>query len=132
MPRVMFTLANVGVYSFSSTTVKPTAHYEFDLTEFRDPMNKDMFNGATDGRDVLVQNWVKDDHRFKALLAECELIAHDQKVNHGGRWLTLAFRDFHGRWKSPAVAELVADKLAEEGFNVSVYHDALGGPTKVT
>jgi len=43
MPRVTFTLANVGVYSFSSTTVKPTAHYEFDLTEFRDSHNADRW-----------------------------------------------------------------------------------------
>lgn len=122
MSLVPFKDANVGVFSFDSTTTKPLPHYEFDLSVFRDPMNRKEFKECKNGSDFKILTWIREDVRFKALLNECITLAHDARENQGKRWITLCFRDHHGRWKSRAVATLIAMELSILGHSVCLSH----------
>lgn len=123
MPRVEISKASIGIYSFNHVTQSPIPHYEFDLNTFRDPMgNRTLLDDCKDGRAPRVQEWIKADPRYVAIMDSVTHLVKDH-VDHGkSGWLSIAFRDYHGLWKSRAIAELVADELGKSGYNVGVLH----------
>ena len=125
----------IGVYSFGSKgPATPKSQFEFDVSKFRDPAGQKQFKGGC-GVDPDVRAWVGEDDRVPAIIANCLLLAEDliraKPSTTGARteapadWLSFSFRDFHGRWASPAVAELVADALSRAGYVVAVKHFGL-------
>ena len=122
---------HIGVYSFGTAAAKglPAAQFEFDVSKFRDPVGQKQFNKAY-GTNPDVREWVCRDRRMPAVVDLCLMLAEDllkprkkgnseESISH---WLSLGFRDFHGKWIAPAVAEEVADKLSSEGYVVYVVH----------
>lgn len=143
MPRVKFTDtasndgSKIGVYSFGDKVGGgPAAQFEFDVTKLRDPAGQKQFSGMN-GTNPAVRAWVSADKRVEAILNQCLILADDlikpkQRETSGvirydpvSTWLSFAFRDYHGKWASPAIAELVADALDKEGYQVYVIHHSL-------
>lgn len=122
MPRVMIGKASIAVYAFPACAQGPMTHYEFDLSDFRDPLgNKNLMSQCKHGSDDKVKVWIKTDPRYPTILNQCIILAKDSE-KRGIKWLTLGFKDYHGIWKSGAVAELIGDELGELGFDVAVIH----------
>ena len=122
MPRVNMGQAQIWIYSFNAHVKSPLPHYEFNLDSFRDPMgNKNLISRCKDGTNQLVKDWIKLDPRFSTILNQCIIITKDLERSEL-KWLSLGFRDYHGIWKSCAVAELVGDELSSLGYNVGVSH----------
>ena len=121
----------IGVYSFGARFKEiPKAQFEFDVSKLRDPQGQKQFAGAA-GWDPAVRDWVKADPRIAGIINDCRLWAEDllKERPQGGTnpsaiscWTSFSFRDFHGKWAAPAVAELVADALSKDGWRVSVHH----------
>lgn len=124
----------IGVYSYGYGTKQeaPQAQFEFDVSGFRDPVGQKQFNKAL-GTFPDVRDWVCEDRRVPAILDTCQLLAEDLlKPRPKGNtteamsvWVSFSFKDFHGKWISPAIAEAVANKLSETGYIVYVHHHAL-------
>lgn len=124
----------IGVYSYGSKGIKGeiSAQFEFDVTQFRDPSGQKQFKGAK-GSDPDVRDWVCQDRRLPAILDMCILLAEDllKPRKHGGteevisHWLSLAFKDHHGKWIAPAIAEAVANRLSDANYRVLVVHHDL-------
>lgn len=122
---------NIGIYSFGpATNGQVNGQFEFDVTYFRDPQGQKQFQGK-DGLDKDVIAWIRADRRIPILIKECSLLADDLLSPKGedkkkiSTWVSFCFRDPHGKWISPAVAEIIADTLSDAGFNVIVSHQAL-------
>lgn len=117
--------ATVGIYSYARGATHLEPQFEFDLEKFRDPIgSKQLKAVATDGTHEEVKKWIMSDPRMVGIIDQCKLLAEDH-IRHGGfKWLSIGFTDYHGRWISRAVAEIVADSLAGQ-FEVGVFH----GPT---
>ena len=125
MARVDLSAAEVGIYSLSSKNLSPLPTYEFDVNRFRDPIgNRNLTSKCVDGRDGEVKKWIRTDPRFLPILETILLLCEDQ-VRHGEKkWISFGFRDHHGKWISRALAELVADELANVNYSVGVLHAA--------
>lgn len=131
----------IGIYSFGLNTVKqPSAQFEFDVSKFRDPVGQKQFNRAL-GTCPDVRDWVGQDKRVAGVIQMCQLLAEDLVRPHkkaDGKeeaisgWLSISFKDHHGKWISPAIAELVANQLDADGFSVIVLHHEIVGSSKVT
>jgi RNase adaptor protein for sRNA GlmZ degradation len=123
----------IGIYSFGENCdKKPQAQFEFDVSKFRDPVGQKQFNKAV-GTQADVRDWVGQDKRVPALVQQCRILAEDLIRPHKkdgkdeqiSAWLSLSFKDHHGKWISPAIAELVANQLDLDGFKVVVCHHNL-------
>ena len=125
---------NVGVYSFGrlpgAETGGPAAQFEFDVSAFRDPAGQKQFIGLY-GIAPGVRDWVCEDRRMPAILDQCLMLAEDlirphkkgESTEQLSHWLSISFRDHHGRWIAPAIAEAVANKLSDAGFIVVAIHN---------
>ena len=124
MSRTTLAKAVVGIVTYSSQTKSPmVVTYTFDLTDFRDPMgSKELMNKCKDGQDVRVREWIKVDPRMSVIMSEIVHLVKDRVDHGGGKWITFGFRDHHGRWKSRAVGEIVAETLSELGYEVGIVH----------
>ena len=133
------TKPSIGVYSYPTKGLSGvTAQFEFDVSGFRDPAGQKQFKGRTklseagslvplNGVDSEVYEWVAKDPRIPAIIGDCRILAEDQiRPKADGKalsvWLSLSFKDYHGIWIAPAVAELVANALSDDGFNIVVHH----------
>lgn len=110
--RVSLHDASIALYTYGKHTKNaPIPSFEFDLMEFRDPMPH--FKETT-GADPKVQEWLRDDKKVLAIIHQCRLLADEYiSIGHGG-WLSIGFRDYHEKWISRGVAELVANSLAPD------------------
>jgi len=127
----------IGVYSLglksNKGNAKQFAQFEFDVTKFRDPTGQKQFKGKS-GLDKEVQAWVREDARVESVVKDCLLLADDlvtvRVKTEGSKtestaasgWLSFAFRDHHGLWAAPAIAEIVARALSEKGYVVVIMH----------
>ena len=130
---------DIGIYSYGSKSKsgKPKAQFEVDVSKFRDPQGQKQFSGM-DGTNPLVRDWVKEDPRLETVVQQARILADDliksKPVNDGTKtelksvssWLSISFADIHGKWASPAVAELVANALEADGYKVYVKHFGIG------
>ena len=128
----------IGVYSMGSVngSDRQFSQFQFDVNKLRDPCGQKQFYGMT-GRNVEVQTWLKVDERVAAITRECLLLADDlvkpkpredgtrTEVRPASTWLSFAFRDFHGKWIAPAMAEIVAHELSDAGYTVALFHREL-------
>lgn len=126
------TRPEVGVYSAGKEIgeSKIAGQFEYDVTSFRDPTGQKQFAGLN-GTYPQVRDWVSEDRRMAVLISECMLLADDmleekniegQKPKAASTWLSFSFRDYHGKWVAPAVAEAIANALSDAGYNVFVHH----------
>lgn len=120
----------IGLASFSFNQLQTTAmkyRYVINVNSLRDPIGqKDLRDSCADGRDPKVLAWIKSDLRIPAILQAVEMIGEgDIKADHES-FIGIAFADFHGKWISTAVVELVAARLIEKGFNVAIDHHRVG------
>lgn len=116
--------AQVYITSRSSQSQEAPVGFEINLDQFRDPMgNKYLLANCRNGKDQLVRDWLKGDPRYKSILTACKILVadHFKPLAPGSGWLTITFRDYHGKWKSMGMAELVADELSPM-INVTVHH----------
>ena len=119
---------NVGVYSYPTKKSPNSAgQFEFDVSNFRDPAGQKQFSQAPNGLAKEVVEWVRQDRRVPIIVKDCILLAEDLvRLRPDGRstcgWLSFGFKDYHGKWIAPAVAEAVAESLSEAGFNVATHH----------
>lgn len=106
------------------TTYHP--QFDFNVSKFRDPQgNAKLMKLYHDGQHVEVKEWIKIDPRMQGIIDATLLIAYD-RLKHGiQKFLSIGFRDFHAKWISRAVAEIVADALSDAGFSVGVIHESL-------
>lgn len=122
MPMTDIHSAELGIYSMSGDTRNPIANIEFDLNQFRDPLgNLSLRKSCADGKDPDVQDWIKEDPRYLPLLNQCIILVKDHYYN-GGAWMSIGFRDHHGKWISRAVATMIANELASLGYKVGLLH----------
>ena len=146
MPRVSSDskdpAATIGIHSFGEKAggTIPKVQFEFDVTKFRDPGGQKQFS-KFNGTTAAVRDWVGEDERAAAIISTCLLLADDQiklkarndgtvtRIESASQWLSISFRDFHGKWVAPAIAELVANALVKEGYPVTVIHHNLMGET---
>lgn len=125
--RVVLALADIGLYAVGTSKTSPNLnfHYQFDCSQFRDPIGQRNLRGM-DGKDAKVQAFIMEDPRLRTILSMVKLIAADCGAltddNRGGKWTTIAFTDHHGRYISAAVAELVAKELDALGVRVGIQH----------
>ena len=124
----------IGVYSFGAKGGKsPVTQFECDVTEWRDPAGQKQFK-KVNGTHPDVRGWMKEDKRVQAVINHCLLLADDlvkpksrevgetTQVEALSGWLSFSFKDHHGKWAAPAVAELVARALSNAGYFVGVRH----------
>lgn len=124
--RTISETAEVVIYSMRTVSNKFSPMFSFDVGKFRDPMgNTRLTSLYHDGQPVAVRDWIKEDPRMNGILEAVTMIATDRIKNSGRKFLSFAFRDYHARWISRAIAEVVADKLGDEGFSVGVVHESL-------
>lgn len=118
--------AEIIIYSMRTVSHSYSPQFSFDVGKFRDPMgNSKLTSVYNDGQHVAVRDWIKEDPRMPGILDMCSLIANDRITHAKRRFMSIAFRDYHAKWISRAVAEVVADKLSEEGYSVGVVHESL-------
>ena len=114
----------------SRTARNVMCQYSIDLTHMRDPIGQVILIATCkDGTDKRVQEWIRIDPRIGGILHIAEMIVHDIFSNQKASWTSLGLSDFHGRWISPAIGEIIADELMKGCFKVCVQHLDLGGPT---
>ena len=129
--------ADIGIYSFGEKgNVFPRVQFEWDCRSLRDPTGQKQFAALTGAHDS-VKSWVKEDERVATIISCCRLIANDlikpkartttgtTEIVQISKWLSFSFKDFHGKWSAPAMAELVADALDLDGYKVTVVHYGL-------
>lgn len=83
---------------------------------------------ALDGRDVRVQNYVKGDDRFDEFFSRIRdllLFTLPAHLEEGKSHLAIGFGCTGGQHRSVTLAELMADSLAEAGWQVSKRHREL-------
>lgn len=122
MPRMERHDANIGLYAFSSKSVLQYSQYEVDMNKFRDPIHKFR---TLDGRNKEVQEWIKADKRMEMITRVIDLLIADQLGDQKSQWISIGFRDYHGRWISAAVVELLSEYLSDKGFKVFTLHQWL-------
>jgi len=119
--------AQVVIYSHGSRLPNgPSSEpaYKFDVSQFRDPMGQKSFK-ALDGRNKTVQEWLWEDPKVGAIVETCLLLTVTLIDVNKETWFSVLFEELHGQWISPAVAEIVAKRLEECNFKVSVVHYGL-------
>ena len=126
---------NIGIYSYPKERSgnQINGQFVFDVSTFRDPSGQALFTGLN-GLDKSVISWVGQDRRVPIIVKDCKLLANDLiRPKPDGKsicyWLSIAFTDHHGKWISVSVAEIVADALSSDGFNVAIYHVGLKDKT---
>lgn len=126
MSKVEPALAQILIYSLNKDSIKSGMELDVSVSNFRDPLgHKTLTSQYKDGRAMAVRDWIKVDPRVQGLSDSIKLYVYD-KIIHGKQdKLVIGFRDHHGKWVSPAVAEIVGDMLDGLGFSVGVWHDRL-------
>lgn len=76
-----------------------------------------------DGRDPVIQDYVKADKRFPIML---DLALREANTRYQGLGPQIAFGCYGGRHRSAAMAEVTAGILRAAGNTVEVEHRALG------
>ena len=99
-----------------------TLQYTFDVNHLRDPIGHKAFTGK-DGRWLVVRNWIASDRRVGSIRDEVKRICWDHVKIAKGRWISVAFEDYHGKWISAALVEIIAQDLLVEGYKVATIHD---------
>jgi RNase adaptor protein for sRNA GlmZ degradation len=94
-------------------------HWRFDCSNFRDPIGQAHLRNL-DGRDAKVQAFLMEDPRFKAIVHAARMIAEEKAA-----WTAIAFHDFHGKYISTGLVELVGQELDSRGFAIGKSHHAL-------
>lgn len=115
--------AAVIVYALASKagSLLVIPRYLTEIDSFSDPMGQAEFR-KIDGRNPKIQTWIQKDAKVKALVESYVGLVKDHITHNKEFFVSLAIRDYHGRWRSAAVAELVADAIDEAGFDVFVSH----------
>lgn len=136
MPRIPFNTKGerpqIGIYSYGNIQPQDFAgQFEFDVSTLRDPAGQQQFKGMN-GLYPEVRDWVGSDRRVSIIIKDILLLSDDMakpKAKEGkstpepiSPYVSFSFKDHHGKWISPAIAELVADVLIKEGFRVAVHH----------
>lgn len=124
MPRTTIGLAEVGLYIAAATTPL-TSWYEVNCFNMRDPIGREDLKKLT-GADPAVKEFVRADPKLPAIISHCHMLVHDAVKKQGLNYISITFRDHHGKWISRAVGELVADHLDKEGYKVNVLDYANG------
>lgn len=126
MAKVEAAIAQIIIYSLKKDSVKVSLELDIDVSSFRDPLgHKTLTKEFNDGRAMAVRDWIKVDPRIPGLIESILLYTYDKLIHGKQRQLVIGFRDHHGKWIAPAVAEIVADALDKKAFTVGVLHDAL-------
>ena len=128
----------VGLYSFGTRTGHdPMSQFEFDVSKLRDPAGQKQFS-ISNGMDTAVHAWLAQDDRVGQIVWICRLLASDmlakrmfmdREVAPASTWVSFSFKDYHGKFISPAVACIVAEALKADGFPPMVYHLSLQART---
>lgn len=120
---------DVGIYSWGSSPKAPgrwpATQYEFDLSAFRDPKGNPSTRLLNDGLDNDVVEFIKQDPRYPGIEEIVEMLVSDYIDGKRGVWITFGFRDYHGTYISPAVAEAVRRALTAKGYRVYASHVSL-------
>lgn len=122
--------ADVIFYSFGTSKIidveVPSYHYAVDVNTLRDPIgNKELTSKSRDGRDEAVVEWIKTDRRIPAILDTVQLVAETHLDAAKEPYVVVAFHDFHGKWISPALAELAATQLDNLGYKTFIINKGL-------
>lgn len=124
--RVEPAVAQVLIYSLKKDSIKLGLELDINVGNFRDPLgHKTLTTQFFDGRAQVVRDWIALDPRMKGLTETILLYVYDKIVHGEQNKLIIGFRDHHGRWIAPAVAEIIADGVSAKAFPVGVLHDAL-------
>lgn len=102
----------------------PSARYVVDVTGFRDPMGVTFLKETyKDGTDLRVQEWIRRDPRVETVIQSIRLLAHSHLKSNRESWTSIGFKDHHGVWIAPAVAEMVGRALSElDHYSVYISH----------
>lgn len=118
MTPVSVGTAQIGLYACGSAD-RVGAMYEFNCFNFRDPMSRDDLRKLT-GKDSEVQSFIAKDPKIPALLDHASLLIYDMIKVHKNPFISLLFRDHHGKWIARGIVELLIISLQEEDYHYHV------------
>lgn len=118
MPSTTLGTAQIGLFVVGAQN-RVGAMYEFNCFNFRDPMGQPDLRELS-GISPAVQLFIADDPKTQPLIDHCLLLAHDRVKKQNDPYLSLLFRDHHGKWISRALAELVSKALEKEGYRWNI------------
>jgi RNase adaptor protein for sRNA GlmZ degradation len=116
------------IASFGKDTDHPRTQYTFDVTHWRDPIGQKSMRHLN-GKHSLVRGFVKEDPRFDSVRAMVLTTVQDLLNNNRCTYLSIGFKDHAGTHIAPALAEEIADVLAEK-YQVQVEHYGLSKRSK--
>jgi len=120
MPFEDIAKAHVVLHALSKFQAAPVPQYEFDVSEWRDPVGNAILRHLS-GRDVHVQEYLMADHRYHSLLSNVKMLVKDIVGQQKSNFLSIGFRDFHGRHISLGLIYLIGAELDKEGYSVCIH-----------
>lgn len=124
MARVTDPQCEIAIYT-NKKAIGSRSKYQFDASVLRDPTGNKDLRRYKDGRAKEVQAWMKADPRVEIMIWTILGLAFSHLRSLKENFMSVGIEDHHGIWAAPALAELVADRLDEAGFKVSVTHRGL-------
>ena len=98
---------------------------EIDCSGLRDPMGQPQWKDLS-GLNKAVQEWMAEDPHVKNVIRHIAMMVEDAIPKKRMLWLNIGLVDTHGRWISPAIAELASQYLTKRCYNHTVKHLSLG------
>jgi RNase adaptor protein for sRNA GlmZ degradation len=118
--------STIGLVLTTSSFKKGIPHgarYTFDLSNLRDPIgHKGLRELCDDGRDPLVRDWIDEDPRVGGIIAEICALTSIHILRDKEPSLSIGMIDTHGKWISPAIAEMVAEEMDQIEIPILVSH----------
>lgn len=111
--------AQITLYWKDNPSNMPNSPYVVNLSSFRDPVGNNKLR-PLDGSHKEVQDYLREDKRAPAVVANVVLLAEDIIRQQKTMYMSISFWDRKGKWISQGMAEITADELSKRGFNVFV------------
>lgn len=119
-------IKNLIIYVLPSRSERTQdTRYTFNLSNLRDPIGQaGLRTQCQNGRDPRVMEWIKSDPKVEATVEAIALLARIHLSDPSSENnLSITLHDVHGRWISPAVAALAAERLkAYSEINTVVHY----------
>lgn len=115
----------VAVHSFGTKNPKPPIiRFRIGVDNLRDPYGQPSLR-LLNGRHKEVQEFLAIDPRVKVIIDEMCALTYSYIVQGRDQYVSIGIHDRHGMHISPALVEMLAAALRQDGFTVIVHHHEL-------